>query len=291
MLEIIFIWTILTINMDNVAEIVKLLENHPRRLNLAMPLKMAGYLNPQRSWVDQPFESCNFSVILRGQGTCTHMGKTWRVKAPCVMIQWPGEHAHYGPDEGSHWEELFFIYPAEKLEQLISSKLFSRDKLFWQIGDKRTLQPLVYEFVDMIEDLTASTELDHLDRLAEQIVMESLFLESSTLKKDEEVISSIVESIQANPVVDYDFDELARKNGISARTFRRKWMKIVEMPPGKFLIRKRIDEACRLLAETQMSVNQIADDLNFTDPLYFRRRFKIETTTTPSEYRRIHSRL
>jgi len=50
----------------------------------------------------------------------------------------------------------------------------------------------------------------------------------------------------------------------------------------------RIGEACRLLVETHLSVGEIAAATGFTDPLYFYRRFRIETGATATDYRKNH---
>lgn len=268
--------------MDN---IFKLLENHPRKLNSNFKLELAGYHADKVEQIDRTYTGCNFSIILKGQGSYSHLGKKYSVNAPCVIIQWPEEHAVYGPDKGTTWEELYLIYPPASFEKLLQRKFLSYEKPYWEFGNKHTLLPLVHDFVTQLEDITPSTELDLLDLLAESIITHTLVNESATLKKDEEIILEVMREVQSHPAKEYSFDEWARQHGISPATFRRKWMKQVGMPPGKFHIQKKVEEACRLLTETNLKINAIAVQLNFADALYFRRRFKIETGLTPSQYR------
>jgi len=56
--------------------------------------------------------------------------------------------------------------------------------------------------------------------------------------------------------------------------------------PIDYLIKLRMEQARRLLAETCWSVKQIAASLGYEDPLYFSRVFKSVTQDTPSDYRR-----
>ena len=276
--------------MDNTVNIFKLVQNHHRRLESTFKLELAGHHAKQYDSVETTYYGCNFSIILSGQGSYTHLGTTYTVKAPCVIIQWPGEQVCYGPDKGTSWQELYLVYSSELLDKLIERKFFHRQKTYWQFVNKRLILPMIYKFVEQLSDLTPSTELDLLDSSAESIIMHTLLNESALLKEDKELIAYIVKELQTNPAHDYHFDELARQNGMSPATFRRKWMKQVGIPPGKFHIQKRIEEACRMLSETTLTVNAIAESLNFTDPLYFRRRFKIETNTTPSSYRKHSTR-
>lgn len=48
----------------------------------------------------------------------------------------------------------------------------------------------------------------------------------------------------------------------------------------------RMDEACRLLCSTLMSIGEIADKLGFSDVLYFSRCFRNYTGKSPSAYRK-----
>lgn len=53
----------------------------------------------------------------------------------------------------------------------------------------------------------------------------------------------------------------------------------------KYLTGIRIAYACRLLGESELSVNQIAEKCGYDDFLYFRKIFKKVTGRTPTEYR------
>ncbi len=52
----------------------------------------------------------------------------------------------------------------------------------------------------------------------------------------------------------------------------------------------RMDEACRLLCSTLMSISEIADKLGFSDVLYFSRCFHNYTGKSPSAYRKESAR-
>ncbi len=52
----------------------------------------------------------------------------------------------------------------------------------------------------------------------------------------------------------------------------------------------RMDEACRLLCSTLMSIGEIADKLGFSDVLYFSRCFRNYTGKSPSAYRKESAR-
>jgi AraC-like DNA-binding protein len=89
----------------------------------------------------------------------------------------------------------------------------------------------------------------------------------------------------AKPV---DWDLAAARSGVSTSTFRRRWLSVSKIPPGRYLKQLRITEACRLLAETTKPIYEIAHMVGFADELYFSRRFHRELGMAPRTYRTIH---
>lgn len=58
--------------------------------------------------------------------------------------------------------------------------------------------------------------------------------------------------------------------------------------PIDFFVRLRMQQACRLLAGTELSVKETATALGYEDPFYFSRVFKSVNGVSPSEYRLSH---
>lgn len=51
----------------------------------------------------------------------------------------------------------------------------------------------------------------------------------------------------------------------------------------------RIQEACRLFAETSRTVRKIATAAGFDDELHFSRRFRLENGLPPGKHRRLRA--
>ncbi|MBQ6305909.1 MAG: helix-turn-helix transcriptional regulator [Bacteroidales bacterium] len=58
----------------------------------------------------------------------------------------------------------------------------------------------------------------------------------------------------------------------------------------EFIQSRRIEEACRLLSYTTLSVNDIAQELNFDATSYFVRAFTLVEGITPLQYRKSHEK-
>jgi AraC-like DNA-binding protein/mannose-6-phosphate isomerase-like protein (cupin superfamily) len=58
--------------------------------------------------------------------------------------------------------------------------------------------------------------------------------------------------------------------------------------PIKYLTQKRIDTACNMLKETELSVKEISKTVGYENPLYFSQVFKNVLNVSPQEYRNMH---
>jgi len=271
------------INMENLS---KHLGHMPRKFHSPMPVNTIGIVSRKKDRVLHPFDSFNFSFILEGTGSYTYRGKEYKVNAPCVITQYPGELMNYGPDKT--WYEVFLIYPSFVVEILQKRNFFTQDEPIWHISNPEKILKLL---TDLKTNLTVKTlNPDRIDYLCEGMVMESLLAQSSPPETlEEEKIRALKSYIRNNFTIKHDYAQLARRYGMSLTTFRRHWLKHTGMPPAKYQSDLLIQEAYRLLIEKNESIKEIATMLNFDDPLYFTKKFHKETGMTPTQYRKQHA--
>src|SRR5208283_1748696 len=78
---------------------------------------------------------------------------------------------------------------------------------------------------------------------------------------------------------------LAAQANISPSHFFALFKRQMGCAPIDCFIRLRMQHACRLLDETELSVKEVAATLGYDDPFYFSRIFKSVNHVAPSEYR------
>lgn len=81
-------------------------------------------------------------------------------------------------------------------------------------------------------------------------------------------------------------ENVSRKIFMSPSHFSRSFKRQTGESPKRFVIRKRIEEAKRLLTKTDLTASAIATRLGYETPYYFYRQFKLETGSTVSNFRR-----
>lgn len=85
----------------------------------------------------------------------------------------------------------------------------------------------------------------------------------------------------ANPV-----EEMTHRSGLSERTFKRRFAAATGLGPIKYVHQVRIESAKRRLERTTAPIDEIAWDIGYEEPAFFRRLFKRNTGITPGAYRR-----
>ncbi|CQD07234.1 AraC family transcriptional regulator [Mycobacterium lentiflavum] len=88
----------------------------------------------------------------------------------------------------------------------------------------------------------------------------------------------------------FGVDELARKAGLSRRTFDRHFRDLAGMPAMQWLVWQRVFRAQRLLEESGDPIEDIARRSGFKNPLSLRRQFYRHLGVSPMHYRRQHGR-
>ena len=129
-----------------------------------------------------------------------------------------------------------------------------------------------------------------------RLYLNVLFLELSRIynNKDEKSIIYSYELMQLNRfelLVNKYFKEhksqvfYAEKMSISLKQLNYLCKKAINKTPSKIILDRIILEAKRLVIHTNMSINAIADELNYNDNSYFIRFFKKSCDLTPEQYR------
>ena len=79
--------------------------------------------------------------------------------------------------------------------------------------------------------------------------------------------------------------DLARAAGLSSSHFTRLFRLWTGLPPGEYLLRKRVEQACKLLGDSTLSIKEVAARSGFDDPYYFSKVFRRIDGLTPTLFR------
>jgi transcriptional regulator GlxA family with amidase domain len=124
----------------------------------------------------------------------------------------------------------------------------------------------------------------------------SRFLGSQHFKLNNPVLmpSKILEAIsyiQLNLHESLTVCDLAKRANLHEDYFSRLFMQFTGERPLNYVHVKRIERAQYLIATTNMSYTQIAEETGFANLPYFSKIFKKVTNLTPAEYKRSNERV
>lgn len=97
-------------------------------------------------------------------------------------------------------------------------------------------------------------------------------------------LSQAASYIEDNFADDIQVDELAKVANMSLRSFQRHFQHVYKVTPTRFVHKRRLSEARKLLRTTDSAVSDVAFEVGFNDVAYFSRAFRKETGLPPKRY-------
>lgn len=79
--------------------------------------------------------------------------------------------------------------------------------------------------------------------------------------------------------------EMAKLAGLSQRVFERRFRSAFQSSPQKYMRKLRLRLSCHSLVYSQKTLAEIAGMHGFCDQSHYSREFRLETSTSPGEYR------
>jgi len=111
---------------------------------------------------------------------------------------------------------------------------------------------------------------------------------SSYLPTDQyNVIKDSISYIDENYLDDsIDYRELAEISGVSLTYYHKLFKKKTGFSPKQYILMKKLNHSCNLLATTHLTINQISEMSGFSSVYYFSKIFKNHFSISPQNYRK-----
>ena len=213
---------------------------------------------------------------------------TRNIHAGDCLILFPGEWHRYRPDKALGWEEYWVTFQGHFVESWRRSNFIHPQLPLHSTRNERAFLAPVFE------DMLQLTELKSRRRPLEtaalcHLLMARLLSAPKTLAHSESKDERLHEAgdyLRMNPEKDIDLSELAKSLGMSYSNFRRGFARHFGNSPDKFHQDARIARVKRLLIETELPLNKIAERLRYSNEFYLMQVFKRHTGLTPTQWRR-----
>ncbi|HVU95354.1 MAG TPA: AraC family transcriptional regulator [Puia sp.] len=214
----------------------------------------------------------------------------------CAFIRKGGFHQERFFDKG--WQVMAFFIPDHYLRSVVAEYQHSVGvRPLPRMTDEPVITLHVTElshdfFHSMISYFLEPAGVP--EPLVEMKVKEMMFLLLSDpenqallayLSRIDDKETSLREVMEANFLYNLSLDEFARITNRSLSAFKRDFLALYGMPPGKWLLQRRLDHAERLLLHSDKLVADVADECGFESQTHFNRVFKDRFGMAPLQYR------
>ena len=238
-------------------------------------------------------DAMEFCYMIRGQQSYVVQNQTYILKGSEIFLTYPNEE-HCSGTMFQEKSRLYYIIVdtvnnrenflgfqnyeaaplAEKLQNIPNRHFRGSPKI-------RLLLEDIFKTVSRPSPLTNVL----LRAVVLQLLYETLMCRFNIDIEITPDISKTVRYISENIEKALPLELVARISGLSLPRFKQKFRQQLGVPPGEYIMRKKISRAQELLGE-EISITDIAHQLNFSSSQHLSVAFKKYCGVTPREYRR-----
>lgn len=204
-----------------------------------------------------------------------------------AFLLFPGVWHRYAPDPETGWHEHWIGFDGEVARHWLRHRFISAKNPVLKINAEDTV---LATFSRVMQSIRANRPALQQILAGATANLLGLFYSAQQAQPAAETqnpnaIELAINRIQNEFAHDLDMKLLAQEIGVSYSWFRSTFTAHTGLSPHQYLLEFRLARARNLLAETKISVKEIASQTGFEDEHYFTRLFRQKLNHTPSEWR------
>lgn len=227
--------------------------------------------------------------ITEGEGLfkSTHIKET-SLKEGDLFLLFPGEWHSYHPLNHVGWKSYWIGFKGINMDMRVSNEFLTPEKAIYHVGFSEDIVRLYRTAYDAaIKEAAYSQQL--LAGIVNHLIGMMYSLERNIiLNKDQSHVDMVNRAqlrIREELESSLTIQQIAQDLGVSYSNFRKLFKEYTGISPALYQQDLKLQRAKELLSTTNLSIKEIAYQLNFESPDYFSAKFKIKTGRKPSELR------
>lgn len=228
--------------------------------------------------------------ITNGKGKILINGETTELTAGDIFVLPKNQSIFYQADENTPWTYTWVGFSGSRAETILSQTRLLEKYFLHSHLESEILKKMIDINQTEVQSLPMITELiliGHLNQLLAALVQEfpnDSLKEASTLAKT--YVHHAIKIIHSQYNSPLKVSAIAEKLALS----RSYLYKIFKQETGysikDYIVQVKMNHACQLLANPDLSITEIANSVGYQDPLTFSSAFKNQYHQSPSDYRK-----
>jgi AraC family transcriptional regulator of arabinose operon len=230
-------------------------------------------------------------VILSGKGWLTVKKQTQQLHSGQMFLTKPGETSVYGADMEEPWIYCWMSFDGTNAKSYVESAGF-KEGVYWQdcYVEAQEFYKQVRKILEQPE-LTLANDLLRLSALLEylSLAIRSNYKASQVIRHTREYAPDVYIShaidFMVNNYATIKVSDVAQYIGINRSYLTNIFKKKMQVSPQEYLLQYKLSQGCKLLLETHLSIQEVAQKIGYDNPLTFSKIFKSVYGISPSRYR------
>ena len=246
--------------------------------------------NPSYSFGPEIRDHFIIHYILDGKGEFTVNNKTYKLGKNDGFLIRPGEETYYKADDKDPWIYMWIGFNGIKAETYLKYANLDENNHIFKYEKDSSLKKCILEILSLnIMNNSNRLKIDGLLYLFIGNLIENnkyMNKENSNTQVDEYINISI-DFINNNYSNNIKVNDIANYVGLNRSYFSNLFTKKIGISPQEYLLSLKMEKACNLLTNLQLSIGDVARQVGYEDQLTFSKIFKKSKGVSPKLYREL----
>jgi AraC-like DNA-binding protein len=213
--------------------------------------------------------------------------RTYRLEGAWFWTAYPGPRTRFNAAPGtSHWFHRHVGFTGPRVSRWLALGLLPAEP--WPAPPGKDWA------ADMDALIATRLQRDPRSHLRAVNLLERLLLDLADARsegggQEEPWLAATRDALTEEGVFAPDYERIAAEAGMSITTLRRRFRRAMGMSPHEYVLLARIAAARQILAETDLPLKSIAEQLGYDNVYFFCRQFKQSVGVPPGLYRKTRS--
>ena len=229
--------------------------------------------------------------VISGQGTFYAHGKEYKLHAGQAFIFFPDVTVKYVADADDPWTYTWVGFHGVMAETYLQRAGILIDTDVIDLPEDSIIP-------DIIQKMLNSNALTYANELLRQSYLLELLATIISYRKEYYGSDSIytypcavyteqaIHYITKEYMHDISVSKIADKIGITRSYLSKCFNATLKMSPKQFIIKFRMEKACKLLKNSNLNITEIAEEVGYSNSLTFSKAFKTYFGVSPNEKRK-----